>query len=254
MRRPRRRGCRVLGAGPGPAGSRSGLPGALPSRVRYQPRVLRARACPVRWPAAWYRSKDWWAWWRASRWRSLLSEHPSEAVMGVGLAGAVAESPVEVQCVPQVRVGVLVGAGPAGGTAEQAVGAGLSGQVARALGGGQRDGLGGHAVGPVSSPVKDRRPGPDGDLPGVGIEPRPGGQRDDGQQRWAFGVEPVQRLLVVGEVLGHRAGLRRGHGDRVPGRNPAAGWRCGRCAGSGRVSGGWPAPSGRHRVLACSAA
>ena len=137
------------------------------------------------------------------------AEYPSETVVGVGLANAVAEFAVQAQRVLEMGVGVLVGTAPAAGTAEQAVGVGLCGRIVRVDRSAQRCRLGGGVVVPVPAPFEvdghDRR-----DLPGVGVEPHRGGQRGGRQQHGALGVEPGQCLLVVGEVLGHGAGLQRG--------------------------------------------
>ena len=57
--------------------------------------------------------------------------------MGVRLAGAVTELPVQVHCLLQVSVRVLAGALDGAGGAQIAVDVGLAGQVGGGLGGGQ---------------------------------------------------------------------------------------------------------------------
>lgn len=80
---------------------------------------------------------------------ALPSMRSGKTVVSAALPDEVAELPVKLQGAMQVAAGVGVGTKQFAGAAENTVGTGLLGQVAEALGRGQRDGMGGRVVVPV---------------------------------------------------------------------------------------------------------
>jgi hypothetical protein len=83
--------------------------------------------------------------------------------------------------------------------------------------GGHRGAAYGRLIVPMPSPVEEGPQGP-GQLPGVGVHAGGRGVVDGGQQRGMLGGEPVQGLLVVGDVFRGDPRLGWDKRDRVPGR------------------------------------
>jgi hypothetical protein len=66
----------------------------------------------------------------------------------------------------------------------------------------------------VPAHLQEGHHGP-GQLPGVAVEPGPGGEGDGGEQDVVLGLEPGQGLLVIGGPLGSGAGPGRREGGRL---------------------------------------
>src|SRR5215469_10244638 len=108
-----------------------------------------------------------------------------------------------------MSAGLLVVAEFSAGVSQQAAGGGLPGGVAEAGGGGQRGALGGCPFLVAPTYFQEGRHGP-GQLPGVAVEPGLGGEGGGGEQDVVLGLEPGQRLPVIGGPFGNGAGPGRG--------------------------------------------
>ena len=136
--------------------------------------------------------------------------------MDLGLAEAVAEPLVQREAAGVVAASLIIVAEVGAGGRQEAAGYGLRGGVAQAGRGGQRRALGRGPFLPVPAALQEGRHGP-GELPGVAVEPGPGGEGDGGEQDLVLGLEPGQGLPVIGGLLGGGAGPGRGEGDRLLG-------------------------------------
>jgi hypothetical protein len=102
-----------------------------------------------------------------------------QAVVGVRLAGPVADPRVQVGGLPAVHVGFGVPSEPDVGPAEEAVRQRLGGEVPEPLGGEQRHLPSGGLIVPVALTGMERVERP-GQLPGMGVEPRIRGLPENG--------------------------------------------------------------------------
>jgi hypothetical protein len=132
--------------------------------------------------------------------------------VNAALAATVAETLIQLQASHQVSADLLVLSESDAGVCQEAMRHRLPGRDAKAGRGGHGGALDGGQFLPVPAPVEEDRHRP-GDLPGMDVKPRLGGEGDGGVQDVVLGFEPGQRLLVVRDVLGRDAGPCRGEVD-----------------------------------------